>query len=257
MAAGEGKGGMSEGTIRVGIGGWSYEPWRGVFYPAGLRQKDEQSYACSQMTAIEINSTYYSTQSAKSFANWAAAAPEDFKYSAKASRFCTNRKVLAEAGASIEKYMGQGLSELGDKLGPIVWQFAHTKKFDPQDFGAFLDLLPAELDGRKLRHALDVRNASFDDPAFVDMARGKGMAIVHSDHPEYPLIEADTADFAYIRVMKAEEELETGYSEADLDKWADKASAIAKQGRDVYLYFISGAKLRNPAAARAIIDRIG
>lgn len=248
---------MSEGKIKVGIGGWSYEPWRGVFYPAGLRQKDEQAYATSQMTAIEINSTYYSTQSPKSFANWATAAPEGFEYSAKASRFCTNRKVLAEAGASIEKYMGQGLSELGEKLGPIVWQFAHTKKFDPQDFGTFLDLLPAKLEDRKLRHALDVRNASFDDPAFIEMARAKGMAIVHSDHPEYPLIEADTADFAYIRVMKAEEELEQGYSKADLDKWADKAREIAKQGRDVYLFFISGAKTRNPAAARAIIERLG
>lgn len=257
MAAGEGKGGMSKGKIRVGIGGWSYEPWRGVFYPVGLRQKDEQSYATSQMTAIEINSTYYSTQSPKTFANWSAAAPEGFEYSAKASRFCTNRKVLAEAGPSIEKYMEQGLSELRDKLGPIVWQFAHTKKFDADDFGAFLNLLPEELEGRKLRHALDVRNDSFDDPAFIDMARAKGMAVVHSDHLEYPLIEADTADFAYIRVMKAEEDKAEGYSKADLDKWTEKAREIAKQGRDVYLFFISGAKIRNPAAARAVIEMLG
>ena len=247
---------MSRGKIRVGIGGWSFEPWRGVFYPAGLRQKDELSYAANQMTAIEINSTYYSTQSPKSFANWSAAAPDGFQYSAKASRFCTNRKVLAEAGPSIEKYMGQGLSELGDKLGPIVWQFAATKKFDVDDFGAFLDRLPKTLDGRKLRHALDVRNASFDDLGFVDLARGKGMAIVHSDHPEYPLIEADTADFVYARVMKAQEELEAGYSAADLDLWTDKARNWAAEGRDVYLFFISGAKVRNPAAARAVIERL-
>ncbi len=248
---------MSNGTIRVGIGGWSFEPWRGIFYPQGLRQKDEQAYATSQMTAIEINSTYYSTQSPKSFANWAAAAPEGFQYSAKASRFCTNRKVLADAGPSIDKYMGQGLSELGDKLGPIVWQFAHTKKFDPADFGAFLELLPAELDGRPLRHALDLRNESFDDPVFIELARSKGMAIVHSDHPEYPLIEADTADFAYVRVMKAEEDLVEGYSKADLDRWTDYAQAIAARGKDVYLFFISGAKIRNPAAARAVIERLG
>lgn len=247
---------MADGKIRVGIGGWSFEPWRGVFYPPGLRQKDEQSYATSQMTAIEINSTYYSTQSPKSFANWAAAAPDGFEYSAKASRFCTNRKILAEAGPSIEKYMGQGLAELGDKLGPIVWQFAATKKFDADDFGKFLDLLPDELDGRKLRHALDVRNASFDDPAFIDLARSKGMAIVHSDHPEYPLIEADTADFVYVRVMKAQEEYDEGYSAADLDAWADKARKWAAAGRDVYLFFISGAKVRNPAAARAVIERL-
>jgi uncharacterized protein YecE (DUF72 family) len=247
---------MSKGKIRVGIGGWSFEPWRGVFYPPGLRQKDELAYATSQMSAIEINSTYYSTQSAKSFANWAAAAPDDFQYSAKASRFCTNRKILAEAGPSIEKYLGQGLSELGDKLGPIVWQLAATKKFDPQDFGAFLDLLPEKLEGRKLRHALDVRNASFDDPAFIGQARSRGMAIVHSVHPEYPLIEADTADFVYARVMLAQEELEAGYSAADLDKWAEKAREWAADGRDVYLFFISGAKVRNPAAARAVIDRL-
>jgi uncharacterized protein YecE (DUF72 family) len=228
-----------------------------VFYPVGLRQKDELSYAAEQMTAIEINSTYYSTQSPKSFANWAAVAPDNFKYSAKASRFCTNRKILAEAGPSIEKYIGQGFTELGDKLGPIVWQFAATKKFDAVDFGKFLDLLPVELDGRKLRHALDVRNASFNDPAFIDLALSKGMAIVHSDHPEYPLIEADTADFVYVRVMKAQEELNEGYSAAELEAWVDKAKAWAAAGRDVYLFFISGAKVRNPAAARAVIKRLG
>jgi uncharacterized protein YecE (DUF72 family) len=247
---------MTPGTVRVGIGGWSFAPWRGVFYPAGLRQKDELSFATSQMTAIEINATYYSTQSPKSFANWAAAAPEGFEFSAKASRFCTNRKVLAEAGPSIEKYIGQGLSELGDTLGPIVWQFAATKKFDAQDFAAFLDLLPERLEGRKLRHALDVRNASFDDPAFIELAKAKGMAIVHSDHPEYPLIEADTADFIYARVMKAQDDLDAGYSSADLDAWADKARQWAADGKDVYLFFISGAKFRNPAAARAVIDRL-
>jgi uncharacterized protein YecE (DUF72 family) len=248
---------MADGKIRVGIGGWSFEPWRGVFYPVGLRQKDELSYAAEQMTAIEINSTYYSTQSPKSFANWAAVAPDNFKYSAKASRFCTNRKILAEAGSSIEKFIGQGFTELGDKLGPIVWQFAATKKFDAVDFGKFLDLLPVELDGRKLRHALDVRNASFDDPAFIDLALSKGMAIVHSDHPEYPLIEADTADFVYIRVMKAQEELNEGYRAAELEAWVDKAKAWAAAGRDVYLFFISGAKVRNPAAARAVIKTLG
>jgi uncharacterized protein YecE (DUF72 family) len=247
---------MAKGKIRVGIGGWSFEPWRGVFYPAGLRQKDELSYATAQMTAIEINSTYYSTQSPKSFANWAAAAPDGFEYSAKASRFCTNRKILAEAGPSIEKYIGQGLSELGEKLGPLVWQFAATKKFDADDFGAFLDLLPDGREGQKLRHALDVRNASFDDPVFIDLARSKGMAIVRSYHPEYPLIEADTADFVYVRVMQAREELEQGYIAAELDGWAENAQQWAADGRDVYLFFIGAAKERNPAAARAVIERL-
>ncbi len=248
---------MAKGKIRIGIGGWTFEPWRGAFYPAGLRQKDELSYAASQMTAIEINSTYYSTQSPKSFANWAASAPGGFEYSAKASRFCTNRKILAEAGPSVEKYLGQGLCELGDKLGPLVWQFAATKKFDAVDFGAFLDLLPDKLNGQKLRHALDVRNASFDDPAFIEMARAKGMAIVRADHPEYPLIEADTADFVYARVMQARADLAQGYTDAELDGWAAKAKKWAAGGRDVYLFFIGAAKERNPAAARAVIERLG
>jgi uncharacterized protein YecE (DUF72 family) len=247
---------MADGKTRVGIGGWSFAPWRGVFYPAGLRQKDELNYAASQMTAIEINATYYSTQSTKSFASWAAAAPEGFEYSAKASRFCTNRKILAEAGPSIEKYMAQGLSELGDKLGPIVWQFAATKKFDPDDFGMFLDLLPEKLKGRKLRHALDVRNESFDDPAFIELARAKGMAIVRADHPDYPLIEADTADFVYARIMQARAGLKQGYTKAELDHWAAKAQEWAAGGYDVYLFFIGAAKERNPAAARAVIERL-
>lgn len=247
---------MTKGIIRVGIGGWSYEPWRGIFYPEGLRQKDELNYAVSHMTAIEINATYYGTQSAKSFANWAAAAPDGFQYSVKASRYCTNRKILAEAGPSIEKFMWQGLVELGDKLGPIVWQFAATKKFDPEDFSKFLDLLPAKLDGRILRHALDVRNASFDDPAFIELARSKNMAIVHSDHPEYPLIEAETADFTYARVMQAQAELEQGYTNAEIGKWARKAQKWAAGGRDACLFFIGAAKERNPAAARAVIERL-
>ncbi len=247
---------MTQGKIRVGIGGWNFEPWRGVFYPEGLRQKDELSYATAQMTAIEINATYYRSQSPKSFTGWAAAAPEGFQYAVKASRYATNRSKLAEAGGSVEKVLTQGLDELGENLGPIVWQFAPTKKFDADDFGAFLDLLPKKLEGRKLRHALDVRNASFDDPAFIEMARSKGMAIVHADHPEYPLIEADTADFVYVRVMKAKEDIEQGYSDADLDIWAAKARSWAADGRDVYLFFISGAKVRNPAAARAVIERL-
>jgi uncharacterized protein YecE (DUF72 family) len=247
---------MTRGTIRVGIGGWSFEPWRGVFYPEGLRHKDELAYAVSQMTAIEINATYYKTQSPKSFASWAAAAPDGFEFSAKAARYCTNRKVLAEAGQSIEKYLRQGLSELGDKLGPIIWQFAPTKKFEPEDFCAFLDLLPEKLDGRKLRHALDVRHESFDNPVFVEMVRSKAIAIVHNDHREYPLIEADTADFVYARVMQAREDLPNGYTDTDLDRWAEKVRQWAAAGRDVYLFFISGAKVRNPAAARALIDRL-
>ena len=247
---------MNQGDIRVGIGGWSFEPWRGVFYPEGLRQKDELSYATAQMTAIEINATYYRSQSPKSFTGWAAAAPDGFQYAVKASRYATNRSKLAEAGGSVEKVLTQGLTELGDKLGPILWQLAPTKKFDADDMTDFLALLPDAQDGVKLRHAIEARHDSFDNPAFIEMARAKGVAIVRADHLEFPLIEADTADFIYARIMHAEEDKPEGYSAKALDTWADKARDWAKKGRDVYLFFISGAKVRNPAAARAVIERL-
>lgn len=247
---------MTQGTIRVGIGGWSFEPWRGVFYPDGLRQKDELSYATAQMTAIEINATYYRSQSPKSFAGWAAAAPDGFQYAVKASRYATNRTKLAEAAGSVEKVLTQGLTELGNKLGPILWQLAPTKKFDAGDIADFLALLPETQDGVKLRHAIEARHESFNDPAFIEMARAKGVAIVHADHPEFPLIEANTADFVYARIMRAEDDKAKGYSAKALDAWADKARGWAKDGRDVYLFFISGAKVRNPAAACAVIERL-
>jgi len=244
------------GTVRVGIGGWTFEPWRGVFFPEGLRQKDEQAYAIDHMTSIEINGTYYRLQSAKSFAAWAKAAPDGFQYAVKASRYCTNRKVLAEAEESIGKFVSQGLAEMGDRLGPIVWQFANTKKFDPDDFGAFLNLLPDTLEGMKLRHALEVRHESFVDPAFYALAKKAGAAIVYADHPTYPKIEEHTADFTYARLMQTREEIETGYSAAELDGWAEKTKGWAAKG-DAFVYMISGAKVRAPAAAQALIERVG
>lgn len=248
---------MNMGTIHIGIGGWSFEPWRGAFYPPGTKAKDELSYAASHVTAIEINATYYRSQSPQSFANWAAAAPDGFRFAVKASRFATNRRVLAEAGESVAKFLGQGLTALGDRLGPILWQFMATKTFDVDDMAAFIAMLPAVLDDVPLRHAIEVRHESFSDPAFVEMARAANIAIVHADHPEFPLIEADTADFVYARVMQAEEELAEGYDSAALDRWADWARAKAIGGRDVYLFFIGAAKIRNPAAAMALIQRLG
>ena len=248
---------MTQGTIRVGIGGWSFEPWRGTFYPPGTKAQDELAYAASQMSAIEINATYYRSQSPQSFANWAAVAPDGFQFSVKASRFATNRRVLAEAGESVAKFLGQGLTGLGDRLGPILWQFMATKAFDADDMAAFIAMLPPELDGHRLRHAIEVRHESFRDPAFVEMARAANIAIVHADHPDFPLIAEDTADFSYARVMRAEEELPNGYSPEALDHWAEWTKQKAAAGRDVYLFFIAGAKIRNPAAAQALITRLG
>lgn len=248
---------MTQGTIRVGIGGWSFEPWRGTFYPPGTKAKDELAYGASQLSAIEINATYYRSQSPQSFANWAAAAPAGFQFSVKASRFATNRRLLSEAGDSVTKFLGQGLTALGDRLGPILWQFMATKAFDADDMAAFMAMLPSELEGHRLRHAIEVRHDSFRDPAFIEMARAANIAVVHADHPDFPLIEEYTADFSYARVMRAEEELTDGYDVATLDRWADWAKQKATGGRDVYLFFIAAAKIRNPAAAKALIRRLG
>jgi uncharacterized protein YecE (DUF72 family) len=245
------------GNIYVGIGGWTFEPWRGVFYPKGLSQKRELEFAASKLTSIEINGTYYSGFKPETWAKWREETPEGFVFAVKASRFCTNRKVLADAKDSIGKFMSQGLHELKDRLGPINWQFMGTKKFDPADFEGFLKLLPKELKGMPLRHALEVRHASFQDPRFYDLARKYGAAIVYgADDEDFPEIDEPTADFVYARLMGTKEDVETGYKKPDLDKWAKRAKAWAKRG-DTFVYIISGAKVRNPAAAQALIERVG
>ncbi len=259
--------------IRVGIGGWTFEPWRGVFYPDKLSHAKELGFASRSVTAIEVNGTYYSTFKPPTFAKWRDETPDGFVFSIKASRFCTNRKVLADAGESISRFLGQGLAELGDKLGPVLWQFMPTKKFDAADFGAFLKLLPPEVDGRSLRHAVEVRHASFQTPEFVDMARAAGAAVVFADGEGRPVIADLTASFAYARLMDAREEVETGYDAPALDRWAEVARGWA-QGRppagapllsaptpeaerDVFVFMINGAKVRAPAAAQALISRLG
>jgi uncharacterized protein YecE (DUF72 family) len=241
--------------IHIGIGGWSYEPWQGSFYPEKLARAKELEYAASRLTSIEINSTYYSSQKPESFAKWAAATPKGFVFTAKASRYATNRRVLAEAGPSVEKFVQQGITRLGDRLGPILWQFMPTKKFDADDFGAFLKLLPKEQDGLKLRHAVEVRHESFACDAFAELARKHRVAVVYADHESYPLIDVHTAGFTYVRLQQSREDEPAGYSEAELDEWAQKVHGWAKD-REVFLYFISGAKVRNPFAAQALISRL-
>lgn len=244
------------GTIRVGVGGWTFEPWRGVFYPDGLSQKRELEFASRALTTIEINGTYYSTFKPDSWRKWHDETPDGFVFSVKASRFCTNRRVLAEAGESVAKFMGQGLTELGPKLGPINWQFMATKKFDAQDFGAFLALLPKEMGGIALRHAIEVRSPTFAIQEFYDLARKHGVAIVYAKDADFPEIDQPTADFTYARLMASREDLECGVTDAELDGFAKQTQAWAKRG-DVFAYFISGAKVRNPAAAQALISRVG
>jgi uncharacterized protein YecE (DUF72 family) len=261
------------GQVRVGIGGWTYEPWRsGVFYPKGHAQARELHYASRAVTTIEINGTYYSTQKPASFRKWADETPEDFVFSVKAHRLATNRRVLAEAGPSIEHFVTSGLAEMKSKLGPILWQFAPHKRFEAEDFEAFLALLPKTLGGLKLRHAIEVRHESFVVPEFVSLARKYNAAIVYAHHETYPEIADVTADFVYGRLQQTAAKVATGYTTAAIKAWAARAKSWA-EGKppqdlstlgkvqkpattDVFLFFISGAKERNPAAAQSLIKEL-
>lgn len=243
-------------TVRVGIGGWTYEPWRGSFYPEGLPHKRELEFAAERLATIEINATFYSRQKPESWRKWRDAVPAGFQFSLKASRFSTARKVLADSAASLAVFLEQGFTELGDKLGPINWQFADTKAFERDDFARFLDLIPDAQDGVPLRHALEVRHPSFADPAFLALARARNMAVVFTDHEDFVRIEEQTADFSYARLQRSREAVETGYPVAELDGWAAQALAWAEGGREVFIYVVSGAKMRNPAAAQALSAQI-
>jgi uncharacterized protein YecE (DUF72 family) len=259
--------------IRVGIGGWTFAPWCGTFYPKGLPHARELEHASRHVTAIEINGTFYRTQSPESFRKWAAETPDGFIFSVKGHRFVTNRKKLAEAGPSVEIFIGSGVLELGPKLGPILWQLAGTKKFEPEDIDAFLKLLPKERDGRPLRHVLEVRHDSFLAPELVEILRSHSVPAVFADSDEYPAIADPVGDFVYARLQRSQEGGPEGYAPADLDRWAGHAktweaggvpeglptlaaTAPKKQTRDVFVFFISGDKVRNPAAAQALIARL-
>lgn len=241
--------------IRVGIGGWTYEPWRGVFYPKGLAQKKELEFASRALTSIEINGTYYSSFKPASWIKWREETPDGFVFAVKASRYCTNRRKLGEAGESVARFLNQGLHELKDRLGPINWQFMATKKFDPEDFEAFLKLLPREIKGLPLRHALEVRSPTFRDERFYGLARKYNAAIIVADDDDFPEIDEPIADFTYARLMRTVAGVATGYKPKALDAWAQRAKGWAKKG-DVFVYFISGAKERAPAAAQALIKRV-
>ena len=260
------------GRIRIGVGGWVYEPWRGTFYPEGLARKRELEYASRKLTSIEINGTFYGSQKPESFARWHDETPEDFVFALKGPRFATNRRNLAEGAGSVERFFSSGVLQLKDKLGPINWQFATSKKFDADDFGVFLRLLPRSVEGRQIRHAIEVRHDSFRTPDFVALAREHGVAIVTAADSEYPRIADVTAPFIYARIMGTRETEPAGYSEEELVSWAARARAWASGKaadglpcvspyssdgpRDVFLYVISGFKARNPAAALGLIERL-
>jgi len=262
------------GQIHIGIGGWTFAPWRGVFYPDKLTQAKELSYAASKLTSIEINGTYYGSQKPESFRKWASEVPDGFIFSVKGPRFATNRRVLAEAGDSIQRFYETGVTEMGDRLGPVLWQFAPTKKYDEADFGKFLELLPRVFNGVALRHVVEVRHDSFCTPSFIDLLRQFNVAVVYADHAKYPAIADITADFVYVRLQTGEDTVKTAYPPKALDTWAGRFKLWAsggdvedlahahpkpakKQPRDVFAYVIHEGKIRAPAGAMELIARVG
>jgi uncharacterized protein YecE (DUF72 family) len=267
--------GTSAGQIRAGMGGWTFEPWEGTFYPEKLAKKKQLEFASRAVPTIEVNGTYYSGFTPATYAKWAAETPDNFVFAIKGNRFVTNRKVLAGAAESMQKFFAQGLEELGPKLGPICWQFANTKKFEPDDFEGFLKLLPEKHGGLKLRHALEVRHGSFAVPEFVALAAKYNMAICYAHHHDYPEFADVTGDFVYARLQKGEDDVPTAYKPKDLSTWAkraelwasggqpddlpyaDPARKAAKTPRDVFVYFIHEGKIRAPHAAMAFMQEIG
>jgi uncharacterized protein YecE (DUF72 family) len=267
------EGGQPSGNIYIGVGGWTFEPWRGVFYPAKLAHAKELQYAASKLTSIEINGTYYGSQKPESFRKWASEVPDGFVFSVKGPRFATNRRVLAEAGDSVKRFYGSGVLELGDRLGPVLWQFAPTKKFDEADFGKFLELLPRKLDAKNLRHVVEVRHDSFRVPAFVALLRKFETPVVFAEHNKYPAIADVVGDFIYARLQKGNDEIKTCYPPKHLDAWARRLQLWAEGGepddlprvdsakttkvaRDVFAYVIHEGKIRAPAGAMELIARV-
>lgn len=242
--------------IRTGIGGWTFPEWRGVFYPDDLWQKDELAYAASHLAAIEINATFRRLQTPATFARWRAATPEGFRFALKGSRYVVTRPRLADAGEAVARFCGQGIAELGDRLGPVLWQMPANRAFDADDLAAFLALLPREVGGLPLRHVIEGQHPSYACDAFAVLARKADVAIAVIDDPEVPMINVATTDFAYVRLKNAQPRLKRGYPPAELDAWASRALVWQAEGRAVWMFCIDGAKVRAPAAAMALARRI-
>jgi uncharacterized protein YecE (DUF72 family) len=260
------------GPIYIGIGGWTFEPWRGVFYPKGLPHAKELAYAAERLTSIEINGTFYRTQTPATFRKWASEVPNGFKFSLKGPRFATNRRVLKEAGDSIKRFLDSGVTELGEHLGPLLWQFAPTKKFEPGDFGGFLELLPTKFDGQMLRHVIEVRHDSFCDGEFTALLRKFDMPVVYTDHVKYPNIADATGKFFYARLQRGKDTVPTAYPPKEIKAWAGRLRQVAEgkepvdlprvaapakrkpTPREVFAYVIHEGKIRAPAGAMALIE---
>ena len=283
------------GDVRIGISGWAYAPWRGVFYPKGLPHTKELDYAASRFCTIEINGTFYGLQRPESFADWAAHTPEDFVFAVKGSRYITHMLKLRNPETPLANFLASGLLCLGPKLGPILWQFPPNFAFHRDRLEPFLHLLPhdtetaaalarhhdSRLTGRAhtktdrhrpLRHAVEIRHNSFRDPAFIDLLRAWNVALVCADAVEWPRLMDVTSDFMYCRLHGSEELYASGYDPPALDAWAARVTAWAgghepkdaecvgpparPRPRDVFVYFDNDAKVRAPADATGLIERV-
>lgn len=262
------------GKIRIGIGGWTFEPWRGLFYPKGLPHAQELSYASERLTSIEVNGTFYRTQTPATFRKWASEVPDGFVFALKGPRFAVNRRVLKEAGDSIKHFIDSGIAELSGHLGPLLWQFAPTKKFDPADFGGFLEKLPDKIGKLPLRHVIEVRHDSFCTSEFTALVRQFKMPVVYTDHAKYPNIADLTGDFVYARLQRGKDTVPTAYPSKDIAAWAkrlrvwadgmapddlpciDSSAKAAVAPRDVFAYVIHEGKIRAPAGAMALIEKL-
>ncbi len=283
--------------IRIGISGWAYAPWRGSFYPKGLRQKQELAYASSLFPSIEINGTFYGLQTPEAFHRWAEETPGGFTFAVKAPRFITHIRRLREPAAPLANFMASGILRLGPKLGPILWQFPPNFRFDAEKLEAFLALLPhdteaaaacakrhdnklkarafARIDSnRPVRHAIEIRHESFRDKAFIELLRKYDVALVCADTVEWPRLMDLTSDFVYCRLHGSQELYRSGYGDKALDDWAARVDAwsqgkpmrdgcfigskrVKPMKRDVYLYFDNTDKLRAPRDAQALMKKLG
>ncbi len=259
--------------IRIGIGGWTYAPWRHTFYPPGLVSRRELEYASRRFSTIEINGTFYGARRASEYAQWREQTPPGFVFSVKAPQHITQRGPLAKCGKAAWAFLNGGLAELGDRLGPVLWHMPPSRLFDADDLAAFLDLLPRTLDGRPLRHVIEPSHPSFLDPRYVEVARSFGAGTVFTDAPDMPAFGDVTGRVVYVRLMRSRVDMHDGYAADELDAWLDRAK-LWSQGaepddvpritapaaplgqREVYVYFIGGAKQRNPAAAMGMISRL-
>ena len=259
--------------IRIGVGGWTYAPWRHSFYPEGLVARRELEYASRRFSTIEINGTFYGARRPAEYAQWREQTPPGFVFSVKAPQHITQRGPLAKCGKAAWAFLNGGLGELGDRLGPVLWHMPPSRVFDADDLAAFLDLLPRTLDGRPLWHVIEPGHPSFVDPRYVELARSFGAGTVHTDAPEHPAIGDVTGRVVYLRLMRSRVDVPEGYEPAEIEEWLDRARTWGAGGephdlpriaepvaplgeREVYVYFIGGAKQRNPAAAMGMIARL-